>query len=86
MDTCPFTSKGCTAPEKVCFLYIKLDDFEGCSLNLANKALQDFKENFILPAAKKLDDLRPTPPPKDSLKLMLELDRFFIRRRESESR
>ncbi len=56
METCPLTSQKCD-DESACPLVIKLDDFTGCPFDLADKAIQDFKLNTLLPAALKLDGL-----------------------------
>lgn len=55
MEKCPINQQPCGGDQ--CVLWLKLDDFEGCPLDLADKAIQDFKTNTILPAAIKLDGL-----------------------------
>ncbi len=66
MQICPLSKQPCEN-EETCPLRIKLEDFEGCPFDLADKAIQYLKTNTILPAARKLDGLvqkylKPTDP------------------------
>ena len=56
MEICPLSGKKCDN-EETCPLLIKLDDFQGCPFDLADRAIQDFKINTVIPAAMKLDGL-----------------------------
>ena len=57
MNTCPLTRQPCNDEiAKICPLRIKLEDFEGCPFDLADRAIQDFKINTLIPAALKLDE------------------------------
>ena len=56
METCPLTSQACK-DEKACPLLVTLDDYKGCPFDLADIAIQHFKQNTVLPVAKKLDEL-----------------------------
>lgn len=56
MNTCPLTKQPCDGGSG-CLFVVKLDDFEGCAFDLADKAIQDFKANTLLPAALKLDGM-----------------------------
>ena len=56
MDKCPLTAQPCT-DESACPFVIKLEDYEGCPFDLADKAIQNLKQTVILPAALRLDEL-----------------------------
>ena len=56
MDKCPLTSQPCT-DESACPILVKLEDYEGCPFDLADKAIQNFKETVVLPAVIHLDEL-----------------------------
>lgn len=56
MEICPLSKQKCENEES-CPLVIELEDFKGCPFELADKAIQDLKQNTIIPAAIKLDAL-----------------------------
>ncbi len=56
MMNCPLTRQACEDPTE-CRFAIKLEDFHGCPLDLAEKAIQDFKLNTLIPGALKLDGI-----------------------------
>lgn len=55
MDRCPFTKEVCG--EESCILWTKLRDYAGCPLDIADQAIQEFKETTLLPAARTLDQM-----------------------------
>lgn len=54
-DKCPMTKESCG--QERCILWVKLSDYEGCPLDIADQAIEDFKMNTLLPAALKVDSL-----------------------------
>jgi hypothetical protein len=55
VDRCPITKEECGLEK--CILWMRLSDYAGCPFDLADQAIQDFKQNTLLPAARKLDEL-----------------------------
>ena len=53
--TCGFTEKPCALDQ--CPVWVKLDDFEGCPLDIADRAIKDFGINTLAPLAVKADGL-----------------------------
>ncbi len=52
---CPISKESCGHEQ--CVLWVKLSDYEGCPLDIADQAIEDFKINVLLPAALKADSL-----------------------------
>lgn len=54
-DTCRFTERPC--PGDQCIAWQSLDDFEGCGVDLAEKAVKEFGMKTLKPVAKQADQL-----------------------------
>lgn len=55
MNICPLTKGECGGSD--CPLWVRLTDYQGCPFDLADKALQNFKRDVLLPAARTVDQI-----------------------------